>query len=74
MFNIYALSKVAPSVNGSYIYLQPVVSFIMVTIYAYILGNAEYEQDINFVKILSTVLVIAGVYLISIKPKTLKTT
>ena len=34
LFNIYALSKVSPSVNGSYIYLQPVVSFIMVSFYA----------------------------------------
>ncbi len=65
LFNIYALRYVSPSVNGSYIYLQPVVSFIMVSIYAYILMHEEYANDINFIKILSCLLVIFGVYLIS---------
>lgn len=72
LFNIYALTKVAPSVNGSYIYLQPVVSFIMVSIYAFVLGKDEYAQDINFIKIVSSILVIAGVYLISKKEVQLK--
>lgn len=69
LFNIYALSKVSPSVSGSYIYLQPVVSFIMVSIYAFALGHNEYAQDISFVKILSCLMVVAGVYLISKKPR-----
>lgn len=69
LFNIYALSKVPPSVNGSYIYLQPVVSFVMVSIYAFILGKDEYAQDINLIKIISSVLVVTGVFLISKKPK-----
>ena len=67
LFNIYALSKLSPSVTGSYIYLQPVVSFSMVLIYAFLLGYDEYAQDINMIKILSCLLVIAGVYLISKK-------
>ena len=69
LFNIYALSKLSASVTGSYIYLQPAVSFIIVSIYAFALGHDEYAQDINMVKILSCLLVIAGVYLISKKPK-----
>lgn len=69
LLNIYALTKVSPSVNGSYIYLQPVISFIMVSVYAYALGHTEYMQDINSVKILSCLLVIIGVYMISKKPK-----
>ena len=69
LFNIYALSKLSPSVTGSYIYLQPVISFIMVLIYAFLLGHNEYSQDINLIKILSCLLVIVGVYLISKKPK-----
>ncbi len=69
LFNIYALSKVPPSVNGSYIYLQPVVSFVMVSIYAFVLNKNEYAQDINIIKIISSILVIAGVYLISTKGK-----
>ena len=68
LFNIYALTKVSPSVNGSYIYLQPVISFIMVAIYAFALGHEEYSEDINLIKIVSCLLVIVGVYLISKKP------
>lgn len=67
LFNIYALNYVAPSVNGSYVYLQPAVTFIMVSIYAYVLGHSEYAQDINLVKILSCLLIFSGVYLISKK-------
>lgn len=69
LFNIYALSKVAPSVAGSYIYLQPVVSFMMVAIYAFVLNFDEYAQDIGFVKIFSCLMVVVGVYLISKKTK-----
>ena len=71
LFNIYALSIVSPSVNSSYIYLQPAISFVMVSIYAFGMDHTEYAQDINIVKILSCLLVIAGVYLISKKPKKL---
>jgi drug/metabolite transporter (DMT)-like permease len=69
LFNIYALSKVSPSVTGSYVYLQPAVSFIMVTIYAYFLNQTEYAQDINSIKLVSCLLVVIGVYLISKKKK-----
>lgn len=69
LFNIYALKYVSPTVNSSYVYLQPAVSFIMVSIYAYVLMHKEYAQDINLIKILSCLLVISGVYLISKAPK-----
>lgn len=69
LFNIYALNYVSPSVNSSYVYSQPVISFIMVSIYAYGLGYTEYAQDIHIIKIISCVLVIIGVYLISMRPK-----
>ena len=65
LLNIYALNYVSPSVNSSYVYLQPVVSFIMVSLYAYMWGNDQYSEDINAVKILSCILVVVGVYLIS---------
>jgi len=69
LFNIYSLKYVSPSVTGSYVYLQPAVSFIMVSIYAFVLGHEEYAQDINLVKIISCLLVASGVYLISMKSK-----
>ena len=69
LFNIYALNYVSPSVNSSYIYLQPAISFIMVSIYAYILMQDQYNNDISLIKILSCFMVVAGVYLISKTPK-----
>ncbi len=71
LFNIYALNYVSPSVNSSYVYLQPAISFIMVSIYAYVLMDNTYTQDINAVKILCCLLVIIGVYLLSKSPKKL---
>jgi drug/metabolite transporter (DMT)-like permease len=65
LFNIYALNHVSPAVNSSYIYLQPAISFIMVTIYAYVWFKDQYAQDISGLKIVSCVLVVVGVYLIS---------
>jgi len=68
LFNIYALKNVSPSVTSSYIYLQPVVSFLMVSVLAYIFMQSEYAQDINLIKILSCIVVASGVYIIS-KPE-----
>ena len=68
LFNIYALNHVSPSISSSYIYLQPAISFIMVSIYTYLLNQKQYAEDINIVKILSCVLVIGGVFLISKNP------
>ncbi|NOR29199.1 MAG: EamA family transporter, partial [Lutibacter sp.] len=69
LFNIYALNYVSPSVSGSYIYLQPVLSFMMVSIYAFSLGHEEYAEDINLIKIASCFLVVIGVFMISKKPR-----
>ncbi len=65
LFNIYALNYVSPSVNSSYIYLQPAISFIMVSIYAHVLMQDQYANDINLVKICCCLMVIVGVYLLS---------
>lgn len=71
LFNVYALNYVSPSVTSSYIYLQPVISFLMVSIYAYILMQDEYANDISIIKILSCLMVVVGVYIISKRPKNL---
>ena len=44
LFNIYVLNNMSPSVNGSYIYLKPAISFIMVSIYAYWLCQNQYKE------------------------------
>ena len=69
LFNIYALNYVSPSVNSSYIYLQPAINFIIVSVYAFILNQGQYKEDIDLVKIGSCLLVVLGVYFISKKPK-----
>jgi drug/metabolite transporter (DMT)-like permease len=71
LFNVYALNFVTPSVTSSYIYLQPVISFLMVSLYAYILMKDDYAQDINLIKILSCLMVVIGVYIISKRSKKL---
>ncbi|WP_111308512.1 DMT family transporter [Confluentibacter sediminis] len=70
LFNVYALNYVSPSINSSYIYLQPAVSFIMVSIFAYTLMDDTYSKDINLIKILSCLLVVVGVYMVSRPQKT----
>ncbi|MEC3906599.1 DMT family transporter [Tamlana sp. 2201CG12-4] len=70
LFNIYALRYVSPSIAGSYTYVQPAVSFIIVLFLSLALGNDTYNDDINMVKLISCFLVIIGVYLISKNPKT----
>lgn len=71
LFNVYALNYLSPSVNSSYVYLQPAVSFIIVSISAYVFLNTEYAQDISLIKILSCLLVVLGVYIISRTQKNL---
>ncbi|MBT8394094.1 MAG: hypothetical protein KJN66_04500, partial [Bacteroidia bacterium] len=72
LFNIYALNYVSPTVTSSYAYVQPAVSFIIVSAYAYLSVNSVYKNDINITKLLSCLLVILGVYLISKPTKIIK--
>ncbi|MEP3838191.1 MAG: DMT family transporter [Algibacter sp.] len=71
LFNIFALKHLAPSITSSYTYLQPVVSFIMVTVLAFVFMQDIYAEDINFIKIISCFVVAFGVYIIS-KPEKLR--
>jgi drug/metabolite transporter (DMT)-like permease len=68
LFNIYASKHLLPSVSGSYIYLQPVISFLVVSLYSFWLNIDTYKDDISLLKIACCLLVIIGVYLISSKP------
>ncbi|MFB9055445.1 DMT family transporter [Mariniflexile ostreae] len=74
LFNIYALNHLIPSVTSSYVYLQPVVSFVLVSILAFVFMQEAYAQDINLIKILSCIVVASGVYLVSKPTKKLKET
>lgn len=59
LFNLFALSKLKPTTVSVFIYLQPVIA----TIYALLVGS----DNLNIFKILATLLIFLGVYLVSKK-------
>ena len=59
LLNVFALTKVDPSLVGIYIYLQPVLA----TMIALALG----KDELNWVKLLASALIFTGVYLASRK-------
>lgn len=61
LFNLFALSKLKPTTVSVFIYLQPVVA----TIYALMVGS----DSLNTVKIIATILIFTGVYLVTIQGK-----
>ena len=61
MFNIYALKRLRASTVGFYIYLQPVLA----TVVALILGSDKLDP----IKILASLIIFIGVYLVGRKPK-----
>lgn len=61
LFNLYALSKLRPTTVSVFIYLQPVIA----TIYALIVGS----DTLNMVKVVATLLIFLGVYLVTKQKK-----
>ena len=62
LFNIFALSKVNPSVVGIYIYIQPLLAAVIAVYFG--------EDSFTSVKILAACCIFLGVYLVSFyKPK-----
>jgi len=57
LFNLYALSKLKPTTVSVFIYLQPVIA----SIYALIVGS----DSLNTVKIIATLLIFLGVFLVT---------
>jgi drug/metabolite transporter (DMT)-like permease len=67
LFNIFALTKLKPTTLSIFIYLQPVIA----TLYALTVGS----DKLNIVKVVATMLIFTGVYIVSVsnKPSQLKT-
>lgn len=63
LLNIYALSKVSPTVTSAYIYLQPLLVGVFAFLFAGI-GNQDHTGSITLEKILFALLIFAGVYLV----------
>ena len=57
LFNLFALSRLKPTTVSVFMYLQPVIA----TVYALIVGS----DSLNTIKILATILIFSGVYLVS---------
>jgi drug/metabolite transporter (DMT)-like permease len=57
--NNYSLKTVSPSVNGIYIYLQPLIASVV----AILLG----KDELNPVKIIAAIFIMTGVYLVTKK-------
>jgi drug/metabolite transporter (DMT)-like permease len=57
LLNVYALNALSPSVVSTYIYLQPLLTAV--------LAIAMGQDAINVMKIISALLIFAGVYLAS---------
>lgn len=56
LFNLYGLSKLKPTTVSVFIYLQPVIA----TLYALLVGS----DSLNDVKVIATILIFLGVYLV----------
>ena len=65
LWNIFALRHLSPATAGAYIYLQP--------IFAAVISILFIGEEVTLVKILATVLVFSGVYLVNFGIKRKKT-
>ncbi|MDH3323123.1 MAG: DMT family transporter [Flavobacteriaceae bacterium] len=61
MFNLFAIRKLKPTTLSIFIYLQPVIA----SVYALIVGS----DHIDALKIIATILIFIGVFLVTRKPK-----
>lgn len=61
LWNIYALRILSPSTAGAYIYLQPVFAAIIAVVF--------YHEGMSIIKIISSLLIFGGVYLVTTRKK-----
>lgn len=62
LFNIFGLKSLNPSVVSTYIYSQPLIASIV--------ALTLQKDELNFIKIVSSILIFTGVYLVSIQKNT----
>lgn len=68
LLNIYALSKVQPTVASSYIYLQPVMAILFAWIFSQILDK-PFNQELTWYKTICALLIFIGIFLVSKEKK-----
>lgn len=64
LFNIFALKELSPTIASAYIYLQPVLAGA----FAIMMG----KDELNFIKVVATIMIFSGVYLVSLPQKRLR--
>ncbi len=62
LWNVFAMKQLSPTVIGSYIYLQPLLASLIAILF--------FGETMTWVKAIAGVLIFSGVYLVSIKKKT----
>jgi drug/metabolite transporter (DMT)-like permease len=60
---VYAMKIVSPAVSSTYIYLQPILAAFFVYIF-FLFGLEDYTDDFSWTKLLTTLFVFLGVYLV----------
>jgi drug/metabolite transporter (DMT)-like permease len=66
LLNIFAIKTLSPGTVSSYIYLQPITASIFSVLFVWIgWTNTDYTTGITPLKIISTLLIFIGVYLVS---------
>jgi len=68
LLNIFSMKKLSAYVAAVYIYLQPVLATLFIYLF-FILGKEDYTGDFTLTKVLSSLLIFAGVYLVIRPPK-----
>jgi drug/metabolite transporter (DMT)-like permease len=61
LLNVYALHALSPAVVSAYIYLQPLLTAVI--------AISTGHDSLNWMKVLSALMIFAGVYLVSMKSK-----
>ena len=68
LLNIFALRIVSPSVTSTYIYLQPVLAGLFAFLLDHFSENGPgFSQDITWFKLLCTLMIFTGVYMVGRK-------
>jgi len=60
---VYAMKIVSPAVSSTYIYLQPILAAFFVYLF-YLFGLEDYTDDFSWTKLVATLFVFIGVYLV----------
>lgn len=60
---VYAMKIVSPAVSSTYIYLQPILAAFFVYLF-YLFGLEDYTDDFSWTKLIATLFVFVGVYLV----------